>query len=116
MRKYSVFLAAMAILGGVPQAQASIIPIYSFETPGPDGFFGLGATVSQEPTIGVTDGENSLKYEIGAAGFVGARTETVIPAELNDPPGVVRVLFDLTIVDRYADSFANLGITSSATR
>jgi hypothetical protein len=37
-----------------------------------------------------------MKYEVGTGGFVGARTETVIPATLNDPPGVEFVLFDLT--------------------
>jgi hypothetical protein len=88
---------------------------YSFETVvppnGPDGFFGLGATVSQEPTIGVTHLENSLKYEVGVGGFVGARTESVIPLTLNDPPGVTHVLFDLTIPATYTDTFADLGVT-----
>jgi hypothetical protein len=88
---------------------------YSFETivppNGPDGFFGLGATVSQEPTIGVTHGDNSLKYVVGVGGFVGARTESVVPAALNDPPGVAHVLFDLTLTEAYADTFADLGVT-----
>ena len=44
----------------------------------------------------MTDGDYSLKYQIAAGGFVGARTETV-PVVLNDPPGVVRILFDVTI-------------------
>jgi len=90
------------------------LPVYSFETPlpaGPDGFFGLGATVTQEPVIGVTHLENSLKYAVGVGGFVGARTETVIPPTLNDPPGVVAVLFDLTLADAYTDTFADLGVT-----
>jgi hypothetical protein len=91
---------------------------YSFETlvasggnpPGPDGFFGLGASVTQEPTIGVTDLDNSLKYAIGVGGFVGARTE-IAAATLNNPPGVSHVLFDLTIATPYPDTFANIGIT-----
>lgn len=104
---------ALAIVAGASQVQAQ--PVYSFEVivppNGPDGFFGLGATVSQEPTIGVTHGDNSLKYEVGVGGFVGARTESVIPATLNDPPGVTHVLFDLTITQTYTDTFADLGIT-----
>ena len=108
--------AAVAILvcGSAAQAQ---VPAYSFEViapgggpPGPDGFFGLGATVSQEPTIGVTHLENSLKYEVGVGGFVGARTE-IVPPTLNDPPGVQYVLFDLTLPAAYTDTFANMGIT-----
>ena len=109
------FAAVMAMLSTVRQADATTVLVYSFETVvppnGPDGFFGLGATVSQEPTIGVTHGTSSLKYDIGVGGFVGGRTESVVPAELNDPPGVVRVLFDLTITNQYTDTFANLGIT-----
>ena len=30
-----------------------------------------------------------MKYDVGIGGFVGARTESVIPAALNNPPGVV---------------------------
>jgi hypothetical protein len=87
--------------------------LYSFEANippnGPDGFFGLGATVTQD-TIGATNGVSSMKYEVGVGGFVGARTETVPPI-LNNPPGVLSVLFDLTVVTPYTDTFANLGIT-----
>ena len=105
---------ALLALGTVPSRSATTLA-YSFETlvppNGPDGFFGLGATVSQEPTIGVTHLENSLKYEIGVGGFVGARTESIIPVALNDPPGVDYVLLDLTITQTYPDTFANLGIT-----
>jgi hypothetical protein len=94
------------------------VPEYSFEViapsgvnpPGPDGFFGLGATVSQEPVIGVTHLENSLKYEVGVGGFVGARTE-IVPPTLNDPPGVKYVLFVLTLPEAYPDTFANMGVT-----
>jgi len=114
MRNLLVCIATMAAIlmfAGWAQAQPTA---YSFETPlpaGPDGFFGLGATVSQEPTIGVTHLENSLKYEVGTGGFVGARTETLIPPTLNDPPGVNFVLFDLTLTEAYADTFADLGVT-----
>lgn len=110
---YVVTAAAILVCAGAVQAQTTLA--YSFETVvppnGPDGFFGLGATVSQEPTIGVTHLENSLKYEIGVGGFVGARTESVIPAALNDPPGVAYVLFDLTLPQDYPDTFADLGVT-----
>jgi hypothetical protein len=106
-------LAAILLYPAAVQAQGTLA--YSFESNvppnGPDGFFGLGATVSQEPIIGVTDAENSLKYEVGVGGFVGARTESVVPAALNDPPGVAYVLFDLTIPQAYTDTFADLGVT-----
>jgi len=108
-------MVAILLSAGAVQAQ---VPAYSFEVivagganpPGPDGFFGLGATVSQEPTIGVTHLENSLKYDVGVGGFVGARTE-IVPPTLNDPPGVKYVLFDLTLPAAYPDTFANMGIT-----
>src|SRR3954454_17149936 len=90
---------------------------YSFETivpsganpPGPDGFFGLGATVSQD-VIGATNLLHSMKYDVGVGGFVGARTE-IVPATLNNPPGVIAVMFDVTIPQAYADTFANMGVT-----
>jgi len=109
-----VTMVAVVFSAGSVLAQ----PDYSFEVlapsggnpPGPDGFFGLGATVSQEPVIGVTHLENSLKYQVGVGGFVGARTE-IVPPTLNDPPGVLYVLFDLTLPAAYPDTFANIGIT-----
>ena len=115
MRKHLVCIAtAAAILlsAGAVEAQP---PVYSFEVNnlfGPDGFFGVGAgaTVTQEPTIGVTHLENSLKY-VTTGGFVGARTESVIPPTLNDPPGVIAVLFDLTLTEALAPGFADLGVT-----
>jgi hypothetical protein len=109
-----VVAMAAATLAWSSAVQAQTVA-YSFETivppNGPDGFFGLGATVSQEPTIGVTEGEDSLKYEVGVGGFVGARTEAVVPAALNDPPGVAYLLFDLTLPETYSDTFADLGVT-----
>jgi hypothetical protein len=114
----ALFVAAgVWLVAAAGPAEATPTLAYSFETdvPGgvlpPDGFFGLGATVTQESTIGVTHLEHSMKYEVGVAGFVGARTETVIPAELNDPPGVMRVLFDLTLTAPYTDTIADIGIT-----
>lgn len=103
---------ALAFVTGASHVQAQ--PVYSFETivppNGPDGFFGLGATVTQD-TIGTTHGSFSMKYAVGVGGFVGARTESVIPLTLNDPPGVTHVLFDLTITQAYTDTFADMGIT-----
>lgn len=103
-------LAAILCIGRTANAS----PAYSFEnmvSGGPDGFFGLGATVSQD-TIGVTDGRFSLKYAAGAGGFVGARTEAVIPAGLNNPPGVKSILFDMAIVEIPVGlTFADMGVT-----
>lgn len=113
MRNGYVCIAAMvAILVYACAAQAQP-PVYSFEdvdASGPDGFFGLGATVTQD-TIGATHETHSMKYDVGVGGFVGARTETVIPASLNDPPGVAYVLFDATLPEAYPDTFANVGVT-----
>ena len=118
MRNWFVCIATMvAVLFCTGAVRALDVPEYSFEViapgggpPGPDGFFGLGATVSQEPVIGVTHLENSLKYVVGVGGFVGARTE-IVPPTLNDPPGVKYVLFDLTLPAAYPDTFADMGIT-----
>jgi len=97
-------------------ASALAQPDYSFETilpgggpPGPDGFFGLGATVTQD-MIGATHLIHSMKYDVGVGGFVGARTE-IVPPTLNNPPGVTDVMFDITIVTPYPDTFANMGVT-----
>jgi hypothetical protein len=111
MRNGFVCIAiAVAVMSSAGTALAQI---YSFETisgPGPNGFFGLGATVTQS-TTGATHGTNSMRYAAGNDGFVGARTETVIPAALNDPPGVAAVLFDMTITEPYGGTFADLGVT-----
>jgi hypothetical protein len=115
MRKWFVCVAAMiATMSFAGAVQA--VPEYSFETilpgggpPGPDGFFGLGATVTQD-TIGATHLLHSMKYDVGVGGFVGARTE-IVPPTVNDPPGVKYVLFDLTIPTTYTDTFANMGVT-----
>jgi hypothetical protein len=93
------------------------VPEYSFETiapsganpPGPDGFFGLGATVTQD-VIGATHLTKSMKYDVGVGGFVGARTE-IVPPTINNPPGVNHILFDVTLPQTYTDTFANIGVT-----
>jgi hypothetical protein len=109
-RRLLSFATLMGIACCASVANAQLV--YSFEDSAvsPDGFFGLGATVSQD-TIGATVGDHSLKYEVGAGGFVGARTETVVPAPLNNPPGVSHILFDMTIPQAYAGTFADIGIT-----
>jgi len=110
-RRLCVLALATLVLAISRANSANAAPDYSFET-ALDGFFGLGATVSAENTIGVTDGRTSLKYEIATGGFVGARTETVIPAGLNNPPGVQSVLFDMAIVEIPANlTFADIGIS-----
>jgi hypothetical protein len=120
MRNWLVCIATgVAILVGAGAARAVETLAYTFEdlvpdghaNPlAPDGFFGLGATVSQD-TIGATHLQHSLKYDVGNGGFVGARTETVIPAALNNPPGVDYVLFDMDIPAAYAGTFADIGVT-----
>jgi hypothetical protein len=115
MRKRLVCVATMfAIVGSAATVFAAD---YSFEVvapsganpPGPDGFFGLGAAVSQD-VIGATDLLHSMKYDVGIGGFVGARTE-IVPPTLNNPPGVTAVMFDVTIPQMYTDTFANMGVT-----
>jgi hypothetical protein len=112
-------LVCVATMFAIVCSAATVFAVadYSFETiapsganpPGPDGFFGLGATVSQD-TIGATDLLHSMKYDVGVGGFVGARTE-IVPATLNNPPGVTAVMFDVTIPQAYPDTFANMGVT-----
>jgi PEP-CTERM motif len=101
-------LIAVACCANVVRAGSTLA--YSFEDPAFDGFFGLGATVTQD-TIGATQGNHSIKYAVGGGGFVGARTETVIPAALGNPPGVDYVLFDLNLPEAYGGTFADLGVT-----
>jgi hypothetical protein len=121
MRNRLVCIATtVAILCCAAGAHAQVSLAYSFETivptgqgappTGPDGFFGAGATVTQD-TIGATHGDFSMKYDVGVGGFVGARTETVIPLALNNPPGVKAVLFDVNIPAAFAGTFAVIGIS-----
>jgi PEP-CTERM motif len=118
MRKNFCLMALAAILAtSCFGNSANASQAYSFETilpgggpPGPDGFFGLGAAVSQD-TIGATDGSYSMKYLAGGGGFVGARTE-IVPPTLNNPPGVQSVMFDMAIesLDPLL-TFADMGVT-----
>lgn len=113
MRKLKDFMFATAAIAAMlcGGSAAKAADLYSFEV-GLDGFFGLGAAVSAEGTIGVTDGSTSLKYLAGGGGFVGARTETVIPAALNNPPGVKSIVFDMAIESLDPNlTFADIGIT-----
>jgi hypothetical protein len=112
MREKVCLLASAALVATLcVYNSASAAPAYSFEA-GLDGFFGLGGATSAETTIGVTDGSTSLKFLAGGGGFVGARTETVIPAGLNNPPGVKSVQFDMAIVDIPVGlTFADIGVT-----
>jgi hypothetical protein len=116
MKRRLFDVAATALVLLCVSAAHAQLPDYSFEAvlpgggpPGPDGFFGLGATVTQD-TIGATHLLSSMKYDVGVGGFVGARTE-IVPPTLNNPPGVNYVLFDLTLPAAYPDTFANMGIT-----
>jgi hypothetical protein len=118
MKRALTIVAAAAALSIAATASHAVESLgYSFETivasganpPGPDGFFGLGATVTQD-TIGATHLTKSMKYDVGVGGFVGARTE-IVPASLGNPPGVVSVVFDITIPQTYTDTFANMGVT-----
>jgi hypothetical protein len=111
MRKNLLCMVAIVVVAcNAVVARAGTTLAYSFEDPTFDGFFGLGATVTQD-TIGATQGTHSLKYSVGGGGFVGARTETVIPAALGNPPGVDYVLFDLNLPEAYTGTFADLGVT-----
>ena len=117
--KKTVILALVAAIAawGAGRADAQA-PIYSFETilpgggpPGPDGFFGLGAVVAQEGTLGVTHLLNSMRYTTGTGGFVGARTE-IVPPTFNNPPGVTHVLLDMYIPEIPTGiTFADMGVT-----
>ena len=111
----------VSLVGGVMACAGTSlgVPAYSFEVvmpgggpDGPDGFFGLGASVGQESSLGVTHLEHSLRYEAGVGGFVGVRTENV-PAALNNPPGVEYVLFDLYVPEIPVGrlTFADIGVT-----
>ena len=63
-----------------------------------------------QDTIGATDLLSSMKYDVGVGGFVGARTE-LVPTTFSLTPGITGVLFDLTIPQMYADTFANMGVS-----
>lgn len=103
-------VAAILVCGLSGAAQAQLL--YSFES-GLDGFFGTGgSSVAASTTTGVTVGTTALQYTlIEPATFEGARTETVLPPALANPPGVNEILFDLTLPEAFTNGFATLGVT-----
>jgi hypothetical protein len=105
----------VAILLSAATAKAQLA--YSFEAPpvNPDGFGpnGGGVTVSQDSTIGVTNGLSSLKVSVvTGATFVGALTGNVSPL-IGDPPGVTALTADVTIGpnDAFTGAFDLIGVT-----
>jgi hypothetical protein len=103
-----VALVLVTLAAGARSAVAE--QVFSFES-SLDGFFGLGATASEETSIGVTHGTKSMAFAAGSGGFVGVRT-TVIPAAINNPPGVNSIQFDMTVPQIPAGiTFADIGIT-----
>jgi hypothetical protein len=100
-----VVVAIYATTGAVYAADTLV---YGFED-GLQGFGPNGAiTVSHETTIGVTEGDNSMKVDV-VGGFVGALTPNLHPA-IGDPPGLDHVTFDLTLTQEYAGTFAVVGV------
>jgi hypothetical protein len=111
-RVAAALTATFIALGITTAARAQLVLAYSFEAD-TDGFLpnGGGVTVTQD-TIGATEGTGSLKIDIVAgATFVGALTQVLAP-EIADPPGLDKVVFDLTITDAVPDgAFVHAGIT-----
>jgi hypothetical protein len=114
MRHKIALIAAVAVLFCASTVHAQLI--YSFEAPpvNPDGFGpnGGGITVTQD-TIGATNLLHSMKASVvTGATFVGALT-SIVPAPLNNPPGVDAIKFDMTIGpnDVFTGGFDVLGIT-----
>lgn len=113
MMRIGLFSVAIAIACCASAVHAQTLA-YSFEAPpvNPDGFGpnGGGITVSQD-TIGATQGLSSLKASVvGGATFVGALTGIVHPT-INDPPGLAKILFDMTIEQPFTGGFAVVGVT-----
>ncbi|MEM9658118.1 MAG: hypothetical protein AAF961_07135 [Planctomycetota bacterium] len=115
MKSTLMSVAAMIALWCVAHVgNASLL--YDMEgNPPPSGFApnGYPGPITQD-TIGATQGLSSMKYEVPAgAKFVGALT-TDIPAELSNPPGVLAILFDMTIDadDAFTGESAEIGVTT----
>lgn len=105
------FAAAVAMLSS--GALATATELYDMEgAPPPSGFTANGAVSVTQDTIGATQGINSMKVHVDGATFVGAITD-VVPAALNNPPGVSAILLDLTINqgEEYTGGFADMGVT-----
>jgi hypothetical protein len=107
----AVIIATFAIADRVSTAQAAGVLAYSFES-GTDGFGpNGGGTFTQAAITGATEGTSSLKAVVPAgATFVGALTSNLHPS-IGDPPGLSHILFDLTITEPFAGSFAVMGVT-----
>jgi hypothetical protein len=103
--------AAITLACSVSAAQAAGTLAYSFET-GTDGFGpNLGGAFTQDTTTGATEGASSLKAVVPTGStFVGALTSNLHPS-IGDPPGLSHVLFDMTITEPFAGSFAVVGVT-----
>jgi hypothetical protein len=105
------FAAAIALsLAGAARADLA----YSFEAPpvNPDGFGpnGGGITLTQD-VVGATHGLSSLRADVVAgATFVGALTGIVHPS-IGDPPGLERIIFDMTVGQEFTGGFAVVGVT-----
>jgi hypothetical protein len=108
---------AAALLLGASAVHANV-PMYSFETGdtggAKDGFApnGPGFTLTQD-TIGTTQGSNSLKLVTNGGGFIGALTQTNLPAVLSNPQ-LSAFTFDFTIPQAnpaYTGTFADMGVT-----
>ena len=107
-------ILAVAILCCVDAVTAQVTQAYSFEFD-VDGFGpnGGGVTITQD-TIGATDGDHSMKFDIvQGATFVGALT-AFLPLSIGDPPGVDFVLLDLTLLEQFPSDppgFVDAGIS-----
>lgn len=102
--------AVMAVAFCATSAQAAGALAYSFET-GNDGFGPNAGGVYTQDTIGATEGSHSLKAEVATPlTFVGALTGNLAPS-IGDPPGVSHILFDLTVTEQFAGSFAVVGVS-----
>ncbi len=102
--------AAFALLSSGNSALAVLV--FDMEgTPPPSGFEANGVVSVTQSAIGVTQGLNSMRVETGSS-FVGAITP-LVPAALNNPPGVQSILLDLTINEgeQFTGGFADMGVT-----
>src|ERR1700723_133227 len=103
MMRYSLLCGATAVALALSatsaRAQALLYGMETGTAANPDGFGpnGGGVSVSQNSTIGVTQGSDSMKVSVvGGATFVGALTGNVAPA-LAPPISPEEVDFDYTI-------------------
>ena len=108
----------MVVFGGTDAVIAQPALAYSFELGDLDGFeanpLGLAIIVSEEDTIGVTEGSRSMKLEVNQnATFVGAVTGQLdgIETSIGDPPGVDYIAYDLTLEEQFpSEGFVDTSI------